>query len=642
MVLGRNDCCTFVIRLLLAASWSQCTSALSAAERRWSASSTHCHRASRKGIPQSASLSTSRLYFARTYKSAMNLEDDDSESSLIPQREPQRVAERPTDTLTERPRPKVYEPPRRKKIVVLGASGKIGRLVVRHLLDSSIDATIVAYCRDYDKACRVLFDDLIAVKTTTRADSGPTLQIVQGELVQPGRQQSAMDVTSFVSTFYNESLQQDDAVFDSCSNHPLHSLASAMRGASVVISCVGAIRPTNLWKDLLERPLWRLLRPNVDKWCRDTRHPYYVHYESTRIVLQLAEQEERERRRRIELEQTADTTVAATPAKAFADEALSQHRKQNQPAHQQERLRFVRISDLSVARAPWHLVPLFTNMLHSMVLRYQEMAEQTMHASPWVETIVLRPGDLVSWNYNGADIDYDEDDMGERDVNTTAIQVGIHGRVPEPSRIGRDDVAALAVAAALFNQSKASSPTELESLKINERKTQQQSSHIKDISSQPPFHYTLACRWVGEQLHPYPPQGSMSDGHVDAAIAMDSALTTLLQKKQRRSTLEQRMKNETISSATSSNHGKPPRRRRAMRLKPYGICVAIPTYFLLYMVTRRILQATGQLPLLQPLVQWIGKLPIINGISKIVGGAAACTIKFLSRKGTSSQQYIPI
>ena len=39
----------------------------------------------------------------------------------------------------------------------------------------------------------------------------------------------------------------------------------------------------------------------------------------------------------------------------------------------------------------------------------------------------------------------------ERDVSTTTLQVSVDGHVPEPARVGGEDVAALAVEAALFD-----------------------------------------------------------------------------------------------------------------------------------------------------------------------------------------------
>ena len=89
----------------------------------------------------------------------------------------QRSTDRPTQTKFDDLGPKLS--PDKPKIVVLGASGKIGRLVVKQLLEiGSEDMTILAYVRDYQKALNVLYDDLIPAK-----NNGPTLQIVNGDLV---------------------------------------------------------------------------------------------------------------------------------------------------------------------------------------------------------------------------------------------------------------------------------------------------------------------------------------------------------------------------------------------------------------------------------------------------------------------------
>ena len=54
--------------------------------------------------------------------------------------------------------------PAKPKIVILDASGKIGRLVVKQLLEmKSIDMTVVALVHDYDEAVQVLYDDLVVI-----------------------------------------------------------------------------------------------------------------------------------------------------------------------------------------------------------------------------------------------------------------------------------------------------------------------------------------------------------------------------------------------------------------------------------------------------------------------------------------------
>ncbi len=299
--------------------------------------------------------------------------NNDGDKDLAQQ---QRSTDRPTETLVGIEGPNVE--PAKPKIVVLGATGRIGRLVIRQLLEmESSDMTIVAFVRDYDKAIRVLYDDMIVAKTNKK---GPKLDIVEGDLVPPEElpgfemqdhedEKLWLQNAKSAATFFGNQVQDYD-------NRELlpdinESLEEAIKGCSTVISCLGAFRPTNLWTDILARPLWRLLQPDVSRWCKDRRHPYYVHYASTRKVLGCIEREQRRR-------------------EAVANEALAEGGNVSVP-----RIRFIRISDLCVGQKPWHFVPLVTNVVQSVVFRYHEMAEQLLESSSKVETVVLRPGDLV-------------------------------------------------------------------------------------------------------------------------------------------------------------------------------------------------------------------------------------------------------
>ena len=60
-----------------------------------------------------------------------------------------------------------------------------------------------------------------------------------------------------------------------------------------------------------------------------------------------------------------------------------------------ERIRIIRISDLCVSNAAWNLVTMITNIALSLVFRYQEKCEKLLEASSLVDSIVLRPGDLM-------------------------------------------------------------------------------------------------------------------------------------------------------------------------------------------------------------------------------------------------------
>lgn len=402
---------------------------------------------------------------------------------------------RPTQTWAEPILPEAA--PERPKIVVFGATGRVGRTVVRQLLDMpNLDATVVAFVRDYDKACRVLYDDFLVAKSQSK---GPKLQIVLGDLVPPEdlpgkntyKYEEELDwerrATS-AATFYDVSRDEFDNreyLFD---NDDDEALEEAIKGCSCIINCVGDVRPTNVWTDILARPLWRLLRRDVSTWCNDGRHPYYVHFRATRKILRFAELEQKRREAKSSDDIEGECNVP--------------------------RIRLVRISDVSVAAPPWQLVPIVVNILQSMVFRYHSMAENVLAASPWIDTVTLRAGDLV------------ED---ERNETSTSLQVLHTGRVASPAIVGKDDVAALAVASGLF-------PTKRE---------------------KEPFHYCLACRWASEDISPYPAQGKKSDGFSSAHLSIQSAVRKLRKRKKFQCQKE---------------------------LKPYGLCVAIPLYFGVAMV----------------------------------------------------------
>ena len=292
--------------------------------------------------------------------------------------------DRPTETLLGVDPPGIS--PSSPKIVVLGATGRVGRLVVRQLLemDSSAmeDMTVVAFVRDYDKAIRVLYDDIVYAKANHKR-RGPKLQIMEGNLVPPEElpgfePEESDDEKEWRKTAGSAAKYFGNKVQDYDNRELLpdinESLEEALKGCTTVISCLGAIRPTNLWTDLLERPFWRILRADVSRWCEDGRHPYYVHFMSTRKALGY-----------VEREQIRREAAAAT---------LAEDENGSSPISV-PKIRFIRISDLSVGQKPWHLVPLITNVVQSVIFRYHEMADQLLEASSRVETIVLRPGDLV-------------------------------------------------------------------------------------------------------------------------------------------------------------------------------------------------------------------------------------------------------
>lgn len=290
--------------------------------------------------------------------------------------ERERAPERPTLSEAELIGPPAV--PSKPKIIVLGASGKIGSLVVRQLLEMNLDMTVVAFVRDYDKACRVLYDDVLVARAAK--SKGPQLQIVVGDLVPPEELPGFVDedeelwtqTAQSAAKFYGNNVQDYDNR-DMYQPDVNEALQEAIKGCTSIISCVGAVRPTNLWSDYLAVPLWRLFRHDVSSWCKDRSHPYYVHYASTRKVLGFAEREQLKRE---------------ACAAVYAEEDEMQPREI-------PRIRFVRVSDLCVTQKPWDFIPLVTNALHSMVFRYQDMTERLLEESKVVDTVILRPGDLI-------------------------------------------------------------------------------------------------------------------------------------------------------------------------------------------------------------------------------------------------------
>ena len=143
----------------------------------------------------------------------------------------------------------------------------IGRLIVRQLLDSNLDATIVAIVRDYDKACRVLYDDILVVKSRQK---GPKLQIVLGDLIPPeelpaykdDEKRAWLKRATSAAKLYRTDVTDYDNRDEGNDPEPDEGLAEAIRGCTI-ISCVGSVRPTNLWTDFLARPVWRLMRKDV-------------------------------------------------------------------------------------------------------------------------------------------------------------------------------------------------------------------------------------------------------------------------------------------------------------------------------------------------------------------------------------------
>ena len=321
--------------------------------------------------------------------------------------------DRPTQTLA--PNIGVPSLPASPKVVVLGATGGVGRRVVKRLMGTDVDMTVVAFCRTHGKAMDVLFDDLdedgVTVKRRGRRSSrrrGPKLEVVVGDLVPARevygyREEEDDDEVEFNSTmdsirkYYGESAA-DEMLFDSSGGQGTfdanEALRDAVKGCTVIISCVGTVRTTNPWTDYLRAP-WRIFRRDASRWCRDANHPHYVNYWTTAKVLDLAEKEQRRREAEIAEFEQSETEII--------EEARSRGMTYGEPIESQkmrkglggDRIKIIRISDLALTCRPWGVVAILTNLARSLVLRDQDRCERILEESKIVDTIIFRPGDLT-------------------------------------------------------------------------------------------------------------------------------------------------------------------------------------------------------------------------------------------------------
>lgn len=124
-----------------------------------------------------------------------------------------------------------------KPILVVGATGKVGRKVVRQLLDRKLP--VRALVRNQTKAQELFVDD-------------------------------SQDIEFVVC---------DMGTADSSTLEP------AVEGCGAIISVSGAMRFSKL-SDFLP---WRLFEADVSKWCGDDRsHPYFSNYLAQKVLIDMA------------------------------------------------------------------------------------------------------------------------------------------------------------------------------------------------------------------------------------------------------------------------------------------------------------------------------------------------------------------
>lgn len=212
-------------------------------------------------------------------------------------------------------------------------------------------------------------------------------------------------------------------------------MEEAVKGCQAAISVSGTLRFSQL-SDFLP---WRLFNFDVSSWCQDKSHPYYTNY---------------------------------LPQVHLAELACKYELSSG----------VVRLTGLSTGYSPFNIVSILFSTLLSLTSRYHYAAERDMfrtldnhRGENAIPLTILRPGGLS-----------DE----PRNKETTALQVDASGQLPPPGRVGRADVAALAIRAVIC-------PTSTSSSK-NVRKSR-----------------ALAIRWCGEGVKPKA-QGKKEDGCSDA------------------------------------------------------------------------------------------------------------------------------
>ncbi|GKY98534.1 hypothetical protein MPSEU_000810500 [Mayamaea pseudoterrestris] len=210
-------------------------------------------------------------------------------------------------------------------------------------------------------------------------------------------------------------------------------LDEAVEGCEAIISVNGCSRFSE-WSDFLP---WRLFcGPDVSSWAgRD--HPYYINYLAQKKLIDLAKK------------------------------------------HNVNRI--VRLTGLALAYSEFNPFTILFNILLSLNSRYHTLCEAEL-AKSGIPYVILRPGGLAT---------------DARDMETTNLQVDPSGKLPLPGRVGRGDVADLAIEAC----------------------------HLPASNS-----YTLACRWCGDGVKPKP-QGKKGDGYASAKECLqhvvDSSATAL-------------------------------------------------------------------------------------------------------------------
>ena len=467
---------------------------------------------------------------------------------------------------------------------------------------------VVAFIRDRRKFEKVLYeeedlvlDNLMSNNANGKKRTGPRLEVVISDVVsqrdvfetsfETNNETKILDYWVNSAKIYFDrkgwtydnttssdvlnSYDNDDKVahdIDKLESGGEEAIRDAITGATIIISCLASHRFSRLWTDFIRVPLLRVFRKDASKWCPDSHHPYYVNYLTTKKILDEAEKEQRRRdvvlqfeNERLLLEEQLrkerekmmlragkeeegfESTIAAGLKKQRSVAGQEQGSNINvenavrmptsgQPTSINDRIKFIRVGNLMVRRNSFSPLTLLTNTFWSQLSRYEYMAENLMEKSV-VDTIILRPGDLTD---------------AERNINHTSLQLCVDGKVPSPSLVGREDVADIAVVAALSKTSGNNTTTDGVSMERS-----------------PAHHYNWALRWTGQHLSP--PQGLRPDGLSTAALCFVKAM-----KQQKKLDKDRRLAKYRIESYYGGK-GFLRLKRWRNRLKPWTQSLAVST-----------------------------------------------------------------
>lgn len=484
---------------------------------------------------------------------------------------------------TQKSPPKSLPP----KIVVLGSTGKVGRRVIRQLMALETDMTIVAFVRDYERACDVLYDELIIERTS----KGPKLQLVVMDLVPPSYvagfkperekeddedDNDEEEYSVSASRFYKNDIKEYDyrasKEDDAIDLDPYLPLKDAISNATAVISTIGTVRTTVPFIDYLLKP-WRIfLSPG--KWCQDPRHPYYVNYMVHKIVLQHAEEAQRQRNREVRLWNNNQKRKASKETQKNVDSKVKKH----------DKIRVVRISDHCVANPAYGLVNVVTNIFRSLVFRYQEKCEKLLSSSTLVDTIILRPGDLV-------------DDI--RNDTVTTMSISTDGKLPGPVHVGRDDVASLATLAAISDLEPTINKKQAYNVNgtsvVQTKPVRSRRSKLQRKGDVEPKHWKIAVGWSGQERN----------GFENAEKCMQ-----FIVKKQAKLERSKKRKQALRNASIISRRIIQPIQRIMQKIeggnvKPYGVFVLLPMVLFVYPVIISMLQSILlRIPVIAKAMAW--------------------------------------